>query len=130
MTQPSPWAVVAAASIVTSFACPAHAETLAEAIAAAYHTNPTLQSQRAQLRAIDEDYAAALSALGPTVQVQIVASDQRNWLGKSARASQRLTTAQLPDYLEQNSGQGEIIVTQPLYTGGRASAQIDLRRRR
>jgi len=125
MHQPSPWVVVTAASILASLACPTHADTLAEAVTAAYRTNPTLQSQRAQLRAIDEEYASALSALGPTVQVQFVASDQRNWLGKSARATQRLTTAQLPDYLEQNAGQGEIIVSQPLYTGGRASAQID-----
>jgi outer membrane protein len=125
MHKPSPWVVVTAASILASVAYPTHADTLAEAVTAAYRTNPTLQSQRAQLRAIDEEYASALSALGPTVQVQFVASDQRNWLGKSARATQRLTTAQLPDYLEQNSGQGEIIVSQPLYTGGRASAQID-----
>ena len=49
---------------------PASADTLAEAIAAAYETNPTLQSQRAQLRGIDESYVQARSQYGPTVTVQ------------------------------------------------------------
>ena len=45
----------------------AGAETLADAIALAYETNPTLQAERAQLRATDEEYPQAASALRPTV---------------------------------------------------------------
>ena len=103
-----------------------HAETLADVLSEAYRSNPTLLSQRAQLRAVDESYAAALSELGPTVQVQVTANYQQTRLGKATRNTERLSTALLPDFLEQNSGQGEIVVTQPLYTGGHASADLDV----
>ena len=110
---------------VVSFASPSEAETLGEAIAIAYRTNPTLQSQRSQLRALDQAYASTITQLGPTVQIQITSSYQRDHLGKSTRDAQRITTKQLPDYFEQNIAQGDIVVTQPLYTGGRVSAEID-----
>jgi outer membrane protein len=109
----------------TALASSGWTETLSDAVLLAYRTNPTLQSQRAQLRAIDEDYASALSQLGPTVQVQITSAYQKTQLGKSTRIAERISTKQLPDYLEQNSAQGEIVITQPLYTGGRVSAEID-----
>ena len=114
-----------AAGIVIS-APMANSETLSDALVEAYRSNPTLLSQRAQLRAVDETYAAALSELGPTVQVQVTANYQQTRLGKATRNTERLSTAQLPDFLEQNSGQGEIVVTQPLYTGGHASADLDV----
>ena len=38
-----------------ALAAPAHADTLREALAEAYRTNPTLQAARAQLRATDEN---------------------------------------------------------------------------
>jgi outer membrane protein len=49
---------------------PASAENLTDALAAAYQTNPTLQAQRAQLRATDEGVPQALSGWRPTVQAQ------------------------------------------------------------
>ena len=45
----------------------ASAETLGDAIALAYETNPTLQSQRAQLRATDEEWVQAEASLRPTI---------------------------------------------------------------
>ncbi|MBX3491715.1 MAG: TolC family outer membrane protein [Parvibaculum sp.] len=48
----------------------ASADTLIEALTAAYQTNPVLQAQRAQLRAIDEQVPQALSGWRPTVQAQ------------------------------------------------------------
>src|SRR5579859_5775869 len=48
----------------------ARAETLADAIALAYQTNPTLQGQRAQLRALDESYVQAHAGLRPQANVQ------------------------------------------------------------
>ena len=41
-------------------------ETLADAIALAYETNPTLQAQRANQRALDETYVQARAAYRPT----------------------------------------------------------------
>lgn len=49
---------------------PASAESLTDALSAAYATNPTLQAQRAQLRATDESVPQALSGWRPTVQAQ------------------------------------------------------------
>ena len=48
---------------------PAAAQTLQEALALAYSNNPTLQSARAQLRAVDENVPQALAGWRPTVQV-------------------------------------------------------------
>src|SRR5690606_12101887 len=50
-------AVSSAAFLATAFA--ASAETLADAIALAYETNPTLQAQRASQRALDESVVQA-----------------------------------------------------------------------
>ena len=44
--------------------------TLAEALAATYSNQPILQSERARLRATDENVPAALSGWRPTVQMQ------------------------------------------------------------
>ena len=46
-----------------------HAQTLEEALAAAYANNPTLLAQRAKLRATDEKVVQALSKWRPTVEM-------------------------------------------------------------
>lgn len=51
-------------------AAPAHAESLTDALAAAYQSNPALQAQRAQLRATDEQVPQALSGWRPAIQAQ------------------------------------------------------------
>ena len=45
-------------------AFPARAETLESALAQAYQNNPTINSQRAAVRATDEDVPQALPAIG------------------------------------------------------------------
>ncbi len=84
----------------------AHAESLADAIALAYKTNPSLQNQRAQLRITDETYVQARAGYRPQVNVQIDATRQ--------------------DYLQQttNSGSAYITAQQPLYTGGRTASAV------
>ncbi|MGL4395794.1 MAG: TolC family outer membrane protein [Hyphomicrobium sp.] len=46
----------------------AHAESLRDALTAAYHYNPRLDAERARLRATDEDVARAESGYRPVVQ--------------------------------------------------------------
>jgi outer membrane protein len=84
----------------------AHAESLADAIALAYKTNPTLQSQRAQLRVTDETYVQARAGYRPQVNVQIDATRQ--------------------DYVKQTTNTGTAFITaqQPLYTGGRTASAV------
>ena len=48
----------------------ARAETLNEALAAAYHYNPRLDAQRAALRATDESVAIAMSGYRPRIDTQ------------------------------------------------------------
>ena len=50
-------------------AAPAHADTLREALAQAYQTNPTLQAARAQQRATDETVAVEKAAGRPSASV-------------------------------------------------------------
>jgi outer membrane protein len=92
-----------------------HAETLADAIALAYESNPTLQQQRAQLRALDETYVQARAGWRPTATAQVTGSYSKapepNGFGGSVQA-------------ESNSGQAAIGVTQPIYTGGRVAAEV------
>ena len=47
----------------------AQAETIFEAMESAYENNPTLQSQRAYLRSIDENAAIARSGFRPTISL-------------------------------------------------------------
>ena len=54
----------------------ARGETLADAIALAYQTNPTLQEQRAGQRALDEGYVQARTGLRPTVDASAQATER------------------------------------------------------
>lgn len=97
-------------------AAAASAETLGDAIALAYQTNPTLQAERAQLRATDEEYVQAEAGLRPTV----------NGSGSYSYQNQQVSETGTPGFNVSGGGEsGAISVSQPLYTGGRASAQID-----
>lgn len=84
----------------------AEAESLADAVALAYKTNPTLLSQRAQLRVTDETYVQARAGYRPQVSLQ--ASGERR------------------DYVQQtaNSGSLYLVTKQPIYTGGRTASAV------
>jgi outer membrane protein len=93
----------------------AQAETLADAIALAYQSSPTLQQQRAQLRALDETYVQARAGWRPTATAQVTG----NYV-KSPQAGIFGGVSQV----ESNTGEGVLSVTQPLYTGGRTAAEV------
>ncbi|HZZ86850.1 MAG TPA: TolC family outer membrane protein [Caulobacteraceae bacterium] len=111
------WAAAAGSIAVLAWAVGnARAETLGEAIALAYQTNPTLQAERAQLRATDEEYAQAQAGLRPTIGVS----------GSYTYQNGDISETGAPDFKLSGGGEtGTISVTQPLYTGGLASAKID-----
>jgi outer membrane protein len=85
------------------------AETLYEALAKAYNTNPNIQSQRATVRATDESVPQALSGWRPTVSVTGTGGLQRS--RSSQTREQQLT---------QRSA--VLNLTQPLYRGGRTES--------
>ena len=85
-----------------------HAESLADAISLAYQTNPTLQAQRATQRALDENVVQARAAFRPTISLNADATDTN-----------------VPGTIsDRNTSSGSVALSQPIYTGGRASSQL------
>lgn len=96
-----------------------HAETLADALAAAYRSNPTLQAQRAELRAVDEGYVQARAGYGPSAQVtagatyQAARLDQPSVFGGTSGTNAFATT-----------GDGDLSISQSLFNGGQTAASV------
>ena len=76
----------ALAGLILVAAAPAQAQTLTQALAEAYNTNPQLLAQRALLRATDEQVPQALSGWRPTV----------NFTGQLGGARSGFTTGNPP----------------------------------
>ena len=112
----------AAASFV-ALACagPASAETLADAIALAFQTNPTLQQQRANLRFVEEGYVQARAGYRPTVSGVATFSYNRTGQGRT----QTTTGVNIPIPGSDSRGlSGGVQLSQSLYSGGRISAGV------
>jgi outer membrane protein len=105
------WSGAALSLVLSLAASMASAETLADAIALAYETNPTLQGQRATQRALDENYVQARSAYRPTADLGLTTSYTDSSFGGDS-SSQSLTLS----------------ATQPVWTGGRATRGVDAAR--
>ncbi len=102
---------VAAVAVTVGLAAPAWAETLQEAIALAYQTNPTLLAQRATQRALDESVPQARAGLRPTI-------------GVSGSAQYSRTDGGVGGSIESDTGSVGIDLSQNLYTGGRIGLGI------
>jgi outer membrane protein len=100
--------------------------TLAEALAAAYANNPTLQASRAQLRATDETVAAALSGWRPQVTFSgsagvAAGKTDTNAYGYSYRTG-TYGKVWSGSSDSRNETSATLSVTQPLYMGGKTKA--------
>lgn len=93
-------------------AMPAAAESLQDALTAAYLNNPRLEAQRAGQRATDEGVPQALSGWRPNVQANAS-------YGKSYR-----DIASGPEGTDSPLS-AEVSVSQPVYTGGRVQNGVD-----
>ena len=69
-------AAMAACAVLPLAASPARSETLESALMQAYQNNPSLNSQRAAMRAIDEGVPQALSGYRPRVAVTAIGGEQ------------------------------------------------------
>jgi outer membrane protein len=120
-----PGAVAASVVALATGALPlaARAETLGDAIALAYESNPTLQAQRASLRALDETYVQAEAGYRPSANLQaIVTTDKNDYTGTTQRP---LPGQSQPVIQGQSQTSGFAIgLSQPLYTGGRVATQV------
>lgn len=95
---------------------PANAESLTDALSAAYATNPTLAAQRAQLRATDEGVPQALSGWRPNLQAQGTygATHTDTTLNTGARAE-----GDIEPYT------GSVTLSQNVFAGGRTVNATD-----
>ncbi|MBL4906746.1 MAG: TolC family outer membrane protein [Sneathiella sp.] len=104
--------VIAAISSFSSV----NAESLQEALAITYGSNPTLQAQRASVRSVDEGVSQALSDWRPTVTVT----------GEAGTEYSKNATTTLPGGDRTfNPSALSLSVTQPLYRGGRTVASTN-----
>ncbi|MBX9797439.1 TolC family outer membrane protein [Sphingomonas sp.] len=92
-------------------AAPASAETLREALIKAYKTNPTLEAQRANLRATDEGVPIARSSALPNISLQT------NYAELFQNANNAFV---VPQRALQSNGQATV----PLYSGGQVKNSI------
>ena len=106
-------AMMAGVAIVCVTSASVRAESLADAIALAYRSNPTLQAQRALQRATDETVVSARSGFRPSVGVSA-----------SVGYSDAETGLKAPSHIESNSGGATLTLTQPLFNGGRTTAAV------
>lgn len=108
--------VALSASFLAAFApAPGRAETLGQAMGEAYNNNPQLQSQRANLRATDEEVPQALSGWRPTVQT--TSSIGREYYENSPPSVTALPNTYISPYTV------DLNVTQPVYQGGATVAK-------
>lgn len=107
-------------------AAPAAAQTLQDALILAYQHNPQILSQRAHLRAQDEEVAQAISGWRPTVTVNTNAGRQAQTRtfssGVFTTAGGRSGLTNIPSVETPRSG--ALVVTQNIYRGGRIEAQV------
>jgi outer membrane protein len=100
-------ASVAIIAVISGMSAPAWAETLKDALALAYQSNPTLLAQRANQRALDESIVQARSGLRPQLDVSVTANYARDFSD---------TPFGNPD---SDSGGVSIGLSQTLWSGGR-----------
>lgn len=90
----------------------AHAETLADAITAAYQSNPNIQAQRAAMRALDENYTQARAAYGLQASAQV--GENYGWRKVNGDKSGQEGTSQTT----------QLQLSQALYSNGRYAARL------
>ncbi|MDR6626221.1 outer membrane protein/S-layer protein transport system outer membrane protein [Caulobacter segnis] len=110
---------VAVAMAVMGRAELVHAETLADAITAAYQSNPAIQAQRASLRGLDENYAQARAAYGPQASISTGES-----YGYAKGPQTRASLTRPPPGEDALNPSTELSVSQALYTNGRYAARL------
>jgi outer membrane protein/S-layer protein transport system outer membrane protein len=88
----------------------ARAETLADVVAYAYETNPGLQAQRANLRALDEQYAQARAGFAPNIT------------GSAGETSYHERDLGVSKYA--NTDSETLALVQPLFSGGKLKSRL------
>lgn len=123
-------ASAAVVALVAGLAAPAWAETLQDAIALAYQTNPSLLAQRANQRALDETVVQARSGLRPTLSasagVDYTRSDFPALTQFVDTNGDGIPDTQVTTSSSETDGANVgVSLSQNLWTGGRTARAID-----
>ncbi len=113
----------AASGVFLAFALlgPAHGQTLDDALVQAYHNNPTLLAQRAQVRAVDEQVPQALANWRPTVT--FTAEAGKSLVETEAKSS--TVAATIRNTENRTPRTMELAISQPLFRGFRTEAETE-----
>jgi TolC family type I secretion outer membrane protein len=104
---------------VSLTALPAVGQTIEEALAGAYRSNPQLLAERARLRATDELVAQALSNWRPSVTFSGDIGKARDW----SRTTDTVRNTRSESERVRTPATAAATVRQPLYRGGRTVAE-------
>ncbi|MDD3182565.1 MAG: TolC family outer membrane protein [Alphaproteobacteria bacterium] len=110
-----PAVVLACALLAASTSARAEIQTLEQAMAAAYVRNPSLQAQRAKLRAVDEKVAEAMSGWRPRIDAVAGVGSSRQRLQNGAVSPNTQTLS------PRDVG---ITITQPVFNGFQTVASV------
>jgi len=119
------WGTLGSLALAGFFAISApastQAQTLTQALADAYNTNPQILAQRALLRATDEQVPQALANWRPTVNFTGQVGGERSAF--IPESTGKPTVNGLGTYSTIYSNSVNLQVAQPIYSGGRTVAQ-------
>ena len=99
----------------------AGADTLMDGLRSAYRTNPTLQAERDDLKAQNEEYVQARAALGPTVDASVGTTDASSLVQEKTI----IDTTYKVHFDHISSSTSELSLSQVLYSSGHITAQIN-----
>ncbi len=123
--RPSSWLGLWLLAMGLAYPPAAGAETLKEALARAYHGNPDINQQRANVRAKDEDAPKAAAGMRPKASISASAGPQNSNIkipaGRSQLTGQR--TYMYDEYVGHPRG-ATLNLSQTLYDGGRTGNSV------
>lgn len=99
-------------------------DSLPRALVEVYTSNPDLAASRYDLRAIDDELGIALSQARPSVELQVAGGYELTLPGNITDASRTLSDRLNFPNIERNDISSQLVVDQPLWTGGRASGAV------
>ena len=118
-----PAALVIAAAL-SAFPGGVRAETLADAVANAYASNPTLQAQRAAVQATNETFVQTRAGFGPRLDLN-AAGTYEEIRGAFFRSPSDVARGLDAAHQEGRSGALNLSLSQTLFTSGRVRAALN-----
>jgi outer membrane protein len=116
--------VAVAASLLAVSVSPAMAETLAQALARAYLSNPDLEQQRAEVRAYDEDVPRAAAGMMPKASLSVHGGGEFSRVRQPAGRDSSGRRGFSSDEMLGRPHGASLTLSQPLYDGGRTDNSV------